>query len=130
MDFYDIKHDKKKAIFYKAVRKIEGVLVSDRDNDFVYPIGEKVKEPNCDLDVNESCGEGIHISRLAWALDYGKDWGNLAIIELEVKIDNIVMPINTNGKVRTSEAIVLRELPLEECGVFGKILANRRKNNE
>ena len=127
MDFYGIKHDKKKAVFYKAVRKIDGVLVSDRDNDFVYPIGEKVKEPNCDLDVNESCGEGIHISHLAWALDYGKDWGNLAIIELEVKIDNIVMPINTNGKVRTPEAVVLRELPLEECGVFGKILARRRE---
>ena len=127
MDFYGIKHDKKKAVFYKAVRKVGNILVSDRDNDFIYTVGEKVKEPNCDLDVNEDCGEGIHISHLAWALDYGRNWDNLAIIELEVKIENIVMPINTNGKVRTPEAVVLRELPLEECGVFGKILARRRE---
>ena len=31
-----------------------------------------------------------------------------------------------NGKVRTSEAKVIREVPLEECGLFGKILARRR----
>lgn len=44
----------------------------------------------------------------------------------ENKIKDIVLPTNTNGKVRTSEVKVLREVPLEECGVFGKILAKRR----
>ncbi len=130
MEFYGIKHDKKKAIFYKAVHKVGNILVFDRDDEFTYPIGLKVKEPNCDLNVNEDCGEGIHISHLAWALDYGRNWDNLAIIELEVKIDDIVMPVNTDGKVRTSEAVVLREVPLEECGLFGKILALRRKSDE
>lgn len=35
------------------------------------------------------------------------------------------MPTNTDGKVRTSKVKVLREVPLEECGVFGKIIAKR-----
>ena len=129
MDFYGIKHDKKKAVFYKAVHKIDNRYVSDYNENFTYPINEKVKESDCDKNVDETCGQGIHISHLAWALDFGRDWKDLAVIELEVKIDDIVMPNDTNGKVRCSEAVVLREVPLEECGVFGKILAKRRENN-
>lgn len=129
MDFYRIKHDKKKAIFYKAVKKSEdGVYYADHDHGFTYAIGEKKKEPHINTDVNEECGEGIHIAHLNWALDYGSDWGNLAILEVETDISNIVCPINTGGKVRTSEVKVIREVPLEECGLYGKILAKRRKH--
>lgn len=127
MDFYGIKHDKKNATFYKAVRKIDGSYVSDRRRDFAYPIGSKVKEPDCEQNIYEPCGKGIHISHLAWAMDYGRNWDNLAILELEVKIDDIVIPKNTDGKVRVPEADVIREVPLEECGIYGKILAKRRK---
>ena len=127
MDFYGIKHTKTKATFYKAVRKQEdGRLISDYSSNFEYEIG-KIKTEVCDTDTACECGRGIHISHLDWALHFGSSWHNLAIIECEVKIDDIVMPTNTDGKVRTSKIKVVREVPLEECGVYGKILAKRRK---
>ncbi len=126
MDFFGIKHDKKKAIFYKAVHKDKnGVYFSDYNNNFIYKIGEVVEE-ECDPDVKEGCSNGIHVSTQNWALEFGKDWDDLAILELETDIDKIVLPKNSDGKVRTSEAKVLREVPLEECGLYGKILAKRR----
>ena len=137
MNFYGIKHDKKTAIFYKAVHRIPVVIgfeakptgeyryVSDHDSDFVYPIGDKVTE-NCDSDVTDACSNGIHISHLNWALNFGRSWADMAIIEVETKIDDIVLPEGSDGKVRTSCVKVLREVPLEECGVFGKTLAKRR----
>ena len=128
MNYYGIKHTKTKAIFYKAVRKINNEYCADRDNDFKYEIG-KTKEEKCDTDINNTCSYGINISHLNWALNFGKDWDKLAIIEVETKISDIVMPIDTDGKVRTSKVKVLREVPLEECGLYGKILAKRRQAN-
>ena len=128
MDFYNIKYTKTKAIFYKAVRKINNEYVSDYDNKFKYEIG-KVKKEKCDEDIDTACSYGINISNLNWALNYGRNWDNIAILEVETKIKNIVMPTDTDGKVRTSEIKVIREVPLEECGIYGKILTNRRKND-
>ena len=128
MEFYGIKHTKKKAIFYKAVKKSDdGVYHSDYDNDFTYTIGQKKCVANIDTDVNNDCGVGIHISPLNWALNFGCSWNNLAIIEVETNIDDIICPLNTTGKVRTSAVTVIREVPLEECGLYGKILAKRKR---
>lgn len=132
MNFYGIKHDKKTAIFYKAVRRIEVAgktpvkyqFVSDYISDFEYSIGSIVSA-ECDQDVSHDWTYGIHISYLGKVIDIGRDWTNMAIIEVETKIEDIVLPINTNGNVRTSKVKVLREVPLEECGVFGKILARK-----
>ena len=127
MDFYGIKYTKKKARFYKAVRKDkDGIYFSNYDNDFKYKIGEIVSEP-CNDDPAEKCGSGLHISHLNWALIFGAAWSDLAILEVETNIADIVKPNNTDGKVRTSKLKVLREVPLEECGIYGKILARRRK---
>jgi hypothetical protein len=146
LDFFGIKHDKKTAVLYKAVHKIldetaelyadqqmlDGIsqykYCSDRDADFQYCIGETIRE-NCNPDTNEDCSYGIYIAHLAWALDFGNGWSDLAILEVEADIDKIVLPKCGNGKVRTSEVKVLREIPLEECGVYGKILARRREQN-
>ena len=124
MSFYGIKHDKNKAVFFKAVHRFEEGYVSDYDQTFKYQIGEIIHE-NCDPDIGEDCSYGIHIAHLTWCLDFGRDWSNLAIIAVETDISKIVLPINTNGKVRTSEIKVLHEVPLETCGIFGKILAKR-----
>ena len=126
LDFYGIKHTKTKAIMYKAVRKTKTGYVSDYDNSFCYEIG-KIKKEICDDNVFDVCSRGIHIAHLNWALDFGKDWENLAILEVESKISDIVLPVESDGKVRTCQIKVLRELPLEECGLYGKIIA-RRKN--
>ena len=129
IDFYGIKHTKTKAIFYKAVRKDKnGTYRADYNKDFIYEIG-KFKEEKCNYDTKEDCSYGINISHLNWALNFGRNWEDLAIIEVETKIADIVMPEDTDGKVRTSKVKVLREVPLEECGIHGKILAKRRQAN-
>ena len=128
MAFYDIKHTKTKATFYKAVNKYsDGTYHSNYDREFTYEIGEYATE-NCNSDIKEDCGQGLHISHLNWALGYGSEWNDLAILEVETKIEDIVLPVNSNGKVRTSKLKVIREVPLEECGTYGKILARRRNN--
>jgi hypothetical protein len=128
MDFYGIKHTKKKAILYKAVRKNDdGILHANYDESFTYTVGKVAKEPNINRDTEEDCGAGIHVAYLNWALDFGKDWDNFAILEVEVDIDDIVMPFDTTGKVRVSQCKVLREVPLEECGVYGRVLAKKHK---
>lgn len=62
-----------------------------------------------------------------WVLDYGRDWSDLAIIEVESNLNDIVVPKSGLGKVRCKEVTVIREVPLEECGLYGKILAKRMK---
>lgn len=127
IDFYHIERRGDKAIFYKAVRKKDdGTYYSDYDTNFTYTIGETITEV-CDTDVNEICSHGIHIAHLDWAIAFGFNWTNLAILEFEVDIDKIVVPIGTNGKVRTSEVKVLREVPLEECGFFGEMVIRKNK---
>ena len=126
--FYGVEHDKKKGKFFKCVHKEEnGSYVSDNDRSFVYVIGEKAKADYLNKDVREDCGHGIHIAYLQWVLDYGRDWNDLAILEVEVDLDSIVLPEGCPGKVRCAEVKVLREVPLEECGLYGKILTKRRK---
>ena len=128
--FYNIKHDKKKGVFYKCVHKREDKYISDHDRGFEYRIGEKVKSDSFDNDVKEDCGRGIHIAYKAWVLDYGRNWNDLAILELEVDLDSIIIPVNSSGKIRCPEAKVIREVPLEECGTYGRILAARIKKTE
>ena len=127
MDFYGIKHTKTRGTFYKAVRKsANGEYVSSHSRTFTYTVGETAKN-DCDQDARRDCSFGLHISHLGWALDFGRGWDRLAILEVESKISDIVTPTATDGKVRTSELKVIREVPLEECGVYGRILAKRKK---
>ena len=129
MAFYGIKHTKTKAIFFKAVHKKNDFYVSDKDSSFEYHIGKSAKcEDDLNTDINEECGSGIHIAHLDWCLNYGRNWNDLAILECEAAIKDIIVPLYGNGKVRVDKVKVLREVPLEECGVYGKILAKRRKS--
>ena len=129
--FYGIEHDKKKGKFFKCVHKKEnGSYVSNNDSSFAYVIGEKVAADYLDKDTSEDCGHGIHIAYLQWVIDYGRNWNDLAILEVEADLDSIVLPEGCPGKVRCAEVKVLREVPLEECGLYGKILAKRRKERE
>lgn len=123
LDFEGIKHTNTKAIMYKVVCKIDGKYVSDYDRSFCYEIG-KIKKEICDPNLNKLCASGIHIAPLRWVLNYSKDMlADTAILEVETNIADIVLPTNSDGKVRTSRVKVLREVPFEECGIYGKILA-------
>ena len=127
MNFYGIKHDKTHALFFKAVHLIDGVYCSDRDRSFHYNIGQKAIADGFDTNPLEDCGQGIHFSHMGWALDYGRGWSDLAIIEVKAKIKDVLLPKYSHGKVRAPQVEVIREVPLDECGVFGKILLKRRK---
>lgn len=115
-----------KAKLFKAVRKHDGVYHSDWDADFVYTIGESVAADGFCTDPNEDCGRGIHMAYLDWCLAYGNCWTDLAILEVEADMSTVVVPKCGSGKVRAPSCKVIREVPLEECGLYGKALAKRR----
>ena len=125
--FYNIKHGKKKGKFFKCVHKQDEKYFSDKNILFEYVIGKKARADYLDDDITEDCGHGIHIAYLDWVLDYGRTWDDLAILEVEAELDSIVIPENCPGKVRCREVKVIREVPLEECGLYGKIIARRRR---
>ena len=95
---------------------------------FEYIIGEE-KTNEIDTDVNNFCSFGIHLSHKDWAVKFGSEWSDLAILELRVLIkdilpmavppsvvprsgssEEVVIPTECDGKVRTSKAFVVREL--------------------
>jgi hypothetical protein len=127
LDYYGVSHNKVTATLYKAVMKTDdGEYLSNYDRNFEYVIGEE-KTEKCDDDVTITCSYGIHVAPIEWALEYSEGWENFAILEVEVNLNDIILPKYTDGKVRTSRVRVIREVPLEECGVLGEIMARKRK---
>ena len=126
LDHYGIQQSDGKAKLYKAVHKRNGRYVSDKSGAFEYAIGDTAIADSLTIDPNADCGHGIHIAYKEWALDFGKDWLDLAILEVEADVSSIVVPMNGSGKVRTDKVLVLREVPMEECGLLGKILLKKR----
>ena len=120
IEHYGIEHDKKTVKLYKAVHKKDGRYVSDWDESFEYIIGDKATASGLEMDETEDCGRGIHMAHKAWCVDYGRAWEDLAILEVEAEIDGIIVPHNGTGKVRARSVTVLREVPLDECGLLGK----------
>lgn len=121
-DYYDVNTEEGNAILYKAVRED---YTSYQDRTFRYEINEK-KEVPCNPSTSVGCGQGLHVSHLAWAIKFGRDYisrkGDFRIIECAVPMDKVVVPANCGGKVRTSELTVLREVPKDEWGVYGKVM--------
>ena len=127
---YGIKGDGEITL-YKAVHKHNEQYFSDYDDEFEYRIGEiAVPDNGFDDDAHEKCGAGINMAPLHWCLDYGRGWDDLAILEMTALREDVVVPINTDGKVRARKAKVIREVPLSECGIYGEILAKRRGVND
>ena len=128
LDYYGIQQSDGKAKLYKAVHKRNGRYVSDKISDFEYIIGENAIADGLTADQNVDCGHGIHISFKEWALNFGRGWNDLAILEVEADVSGIVVPLNGSGKVRTDKVLVLREVPLEECGLLGRVMAKKRRD--
>jgi hypothetical protein len=94
-------------ILYKAVSKD---LASFYDEDFRYPLRGKV-EHACDPSVLQECSYGLHVSTLDWAKEFGKGRADdFKILECQVPIEEIIVPKESNGKVRSSELTVIRIL--------------------
>jgi hypothetical protein len=110
---YPVKTIKVKAIMYKTVHKVDGRYLSDKDLSFEYKIGKK-KTEEVDPSTSISCTKGMHVSHKLWAIEFGRNWDDVALLECEVPIKDIVVSSDTDGKVRTSSLKVLREVPKEE----------------
>ena len=87
--------------------------MADYDKKFEYKIGE-TQTADCDQTNNESCSFGIHVSHKMWSLKFGNLWDNMALLELEVPIDKIVVSKDCDGKCRTSVCKTIREVPKDE----------------
>ena len=114
-----------KIMLYKAVHKRDTEYVSDWDASFFYEIGEMAVATGFTADPEEDCGEGIHMATASWACAYAQSWDDIALLELEADAAEIVVPLYETGKVRAPKAKVLREVPLEEAGLLGKMIAKR-----
>ena len=125
-DAFDLEITDGKVKLYKAVHKSpSGEYFSDFNSSFTYAIGETAKADGLTANPEIECGHGIHMAHKAWCVRYGRSWPDLAILELEADASGVVVPPRGAGKVRAAEAKVLREVPLEECGLLGKFLAKR-----
>ena len=129
INYFSIKEKSKdKIILYKAVRKDDyGVLTSYWDSEFKYEIGKTAHQANINTDTDEACGVGLHVSTADFVLRSYANRECSVIIECEVPKDKTVVYRFSDGKIRTSELRVLREVPLEELGAYGKIVAKKRK---
>ncbi len=126
-DFYGLESNKSTVRLFKAVHFTGEKYYSDADYDFIYTIGGVAVPTNgFDDDVYKTCGAGINLAHKAWALNYGHAWDDLAILELECEKADVLVPLMSDGKVRARKAKVIREVPLEECGLLGKMLARQR----
>lgn len=128
LSFNGLWSDDETCLLYKAVHKTDGgIYKSNHDNCFFYHLGKVATASGLTTDASVECGEGIHLSYPAWAVNYGRDWDDLAILELQVKKSEIIVPENGCGKVRAKSAKVIREVPLEDCGILGVMVAKRNK---
>lgn len=119
-----IQTDKTTFIYYKAVKKIDGKYISAWDNKTEYIPGEVI-ETVTDKNPDLVAVKGIHIASLEFAQKYGDYWDNVAILEMEVDARDIVVP-NAKDQIRASRAKVLREVPFEEMGEWGKRHSEKR----
>ena len=126
LNFYGIDQTDGKAKLYKAVHKRDGRYFSDNDRGFEYVVGRTATADYLDDDPEEDCGHGIHMSYKEWAVNYGKRWSDLAIIEVEADVSKIIVPTDNPGKVRTDKVTVVREVPLADCGLIGEWLSKKQ----
>lgn len=109
---YPVQIKGKKAILYKAVHKNDGRYFSDNIKDFEYKIG-KTYTQKVEKD-SESCGTGLHLAWKIWAVNFGFDWDDMALLECETEIKDIYVAPDCDGKIRTKKLKVLREIPKED----------------
>ena len=127
IDFHGLESTESTVRLFKAVHFNGEKYYADADFNFIYTIGDIAVPTNSFNDnVNDRCGAGINLAHKAWALNYGRGWDDLAILELECKKADVLVPLMSDGKVRARKAKVVRVVPLEECGLYGKMLAKQR----
>ena len=82
-----------------------------------FRIGEW-KEEELDRNPDRVAVKGLHIASLEFAQRWGNSWDDVAILEVETNIHDVVVP-DAKDQVRTSRFRVIREVPFEEMGEWG-----------
>lgn len=103
--------------YYKAVHKRNGKYISNYDNKVEFCIGE-ISEAELDKNPDSVAVKGLHVASLEFAQKFGEHWNDVAILEVEANIHDVVIP-DAHDQVRTSKFKVLREVPFEEMGEWG-----------
>lgn len=116
-------------LYYKAVKKTDdGRYLSAWDNSTEYRIGEMTESKLCD-NPDRVAVQGIHFASLEFAKKYGDAWENVAILELEVNIHDMVIP-DAKDQLRASKVKVIREVPMSELGKWGaRHVVNKKASN-
>lgn len=123
-DFYGIRIEDEQAILYKAVQRNGEQYFAEDNPETAYLIGQ-VFCHDCDPNIKKDSSYGIQVSHLPWALRSARQYANPAILECSVPISDIIVPRSLTGELRTSRMMVLREIPLAECGAMGKVLVGQ-----
>ena len=106
------------ATYYKAVRKKGGRYISNFDNKTEYIVGTEIFAET-EKDSDKTSVKGLHIASLEFAQRFGDSWKDVAILEVQVNIHDVIVP-DALDQVRASKLKVVREVPLTELGEWGR----------
>lgn len=106
------------CVYYKSVHKVDGKYISNANSKFEYVIGATLEE-QADINPDNVHVPGIHMASLSFAQRFGDSWNDVAILELEVNIHDVIIP-DADDQVRATKCKVLREVPLWQLGDWGK----------
>lgn len=115
----DYNADSLMVTYFKAVHKRDGKYISDRDGNMEFVIGEWKEEKDMDTDPDKVAVKGLHVASMEFAQKFGDCWNDVAILEVETNIHDVIIP-DAKDQVRTSRFRVVREVPFEEMGDWGK----------
>lgn len=106
------------ATYYKAVRKKNGKYISNFDNKTEYVVGAEICA-KMDKNPDKYAVEGLHVASLEFAQRFGDSWKDVAILEVQVNIHDVIVP-DALDQVRASRLKVVREVPMSELGEWGR----------
>ena len=112
------KNDHVTALYYKAVRKKDGKYISNWDSRTEFRVGE-VSECKMNKDPDRVAVEGLHVASFEFARNYGAGWKNVAILECEVNLNDVIVP-DAVDQIRARRIKVLREVPKTEWDLLSE----------
>lgn len=135
ISFHNLKSTEESVTLYKVVRKLDSdgqtKYVNLYNTNLEYRIGETISANSPIINSYDDSSYGIHCSHLDWSLEYVSIYKEAVILELEVQKRDIINPNmiyiwDNVGEIRAYKAKIIREVPLEECGLYGKTLLKIR----
>ena len=105
--------------------KRNGKYISNFDNKTEFVVGEWKEEKDISTNPDLTHVKGLHIASMEFAQHFGNNWNDVAILEVETNIHDVIIP-DAKDQVRTSRFKVVREVPFEEMGDWGRQQIEKR----